>query len=121
MVHPEPVGDIPLLIGGQGERKTLRPVAEHADIWHSLTTPEEYGLKSGVLAAHCEALAWDPGPIERSGAIWGEIVTGRDRGGLIARGQALADLGVTLPTIGCDGPDYDLTGAAALCRWRDTR
>ena len=74
-----------------------------------------------VLAAHCEAIALDPGTIERSVAISGEIATGRDCGALISRGQAPADLGVTLLTIGCDGPDYDLTGAGALCRWRDTR
>ena len=30
-------------------------------------------------------------------------------------------LGVTLLTIGCNGPDYDLTAAEALCRWRDRR
>ena len=35
--------------------------------------------------------------------------------------DALADLGVTLLTVGVNGPDYDLTGAEALCRWRDGR
>ena len=40
---------------------------------------------------------------------------------LIAEAEALTDLGVTLLTIGATGPDYDLTGAETLCRWRDRR
>ncbi|KAA8954296.1 MAG: LLM class F420-dependent oxidoreductase, partial [Mycobacterium sp.] len=38
-----------------------------------------------------------------------------------AQAQSLVDLGVTLLTIGTSGPDYDLRGAEALCRWRDRR
>jgi hypothetical protein len=41
--------------------------------------------------------------------------------GLIANAEGLTALGVTLLTIGCNGPDYDLTAAEALCRWRDKR
>jgi hypothetical protein len=40
---------------------------------------------------------------------------------LIAEAEALADLGVSLLTIGASGPDYDLAGAETLCRWRDRR
>ena len=40
---------------------------------------------------------------------------------LTANAEALARLGVTLMTVGCDGPDYDLGPAAALVRWRDRR
>ena len=38
-----------------------------------------------------------------------------------ANAETLVGLGVTLLTVGCDGPDYDLTAAEALCRWRDSR
>jgi hypothetical protein len=38
---------------------------------------------------------------------------------LLAEAAALTGLGVTLLTIGSSGPDYDLTAAKALCRWRD--
>ena len=44
-----------------------------------------------------------------------------DAGRLIAEAEALTDLGVGLLTIGASGPDYDLTGAETLCRWRDRR
>jgi len=40
---------------------------------------------------------------------------------MLAEADALADLGVTILTVGANGPDYDLTAAEALCRWRDGR
>ncbi|RHX02546.1 LLM class F420-dependent oxidoreductase, partial [Mycobacterium tuberculosis] len=108
-----PTRDIPVLIGGGGERKTLRLVAEYADIWHSFTAGDSYLAKSAVLSTHCSTVGRNPATIERSAAV--------DGGGLIASAEALAGLGVTLLTVGCDGPDYDLSAAAALCRWRDGR
>ena len=39
----------------------------------------------------------------------------------MANAEALARLGATLMTVGCDGPDYDLGPAEALIRWRDAR
>jgi alkanesulfonate monooxygenase SsuD/methylene tetrahydromethanopterin reductase-like flavin-dependent oxidoreductase (luciferase family) len=119
-LNPAPTRDIPLLIGGGGEKKTLRLVAEHADMWHSFATADSYPAKSAVLADHCAAVGRDPASVERSAAVGGE--TGHDGAdGLIAEAEALAGLGVTLLTVGASGPDYDLTGAEALCRWRDRR
>jgi len=40
---------------------------------------------------------------------------------MLAEADALVDLGVTLLTIGVNGPDYDLSGAEALVAWRDKR
>ena len=40
---------------------------------------------------------------------------------MLAGADSLVGLGVTLLTIGVNGPDYDLTKAEALCRWRDRR
>jgi probable F420-dependent oxidoreductase len=120
-LNPAPTRAIPLLIGGEGERKTLRLVAEHADLWHSFATADTYPAKSAVLAKHCAAVGRDPAHIERSAAVGGETGTAASPDQLIAQAQSLVDLGVTLLTIGSSGPDYDLGGAEALCRWRDRR
>jgi F420-dependent oxidoreductase-like protein len=59
----------PLWIGGAGERKTLRVVAEHADVWNAPGddgTGEEMGRLSGVLDRHCADVGRDPAEIRRS-------------------------------------------------------
>ncbi|HTM86072.1 MAG TPA: LLM class F420-dependent oxidoreductase [Mycobacterium sp.] len=117
-LNPPPTRSIPMLIGGGGERKTLRLVAEHADMWHSFATADVYPHKAAVLAEHCVAVGRDPAEIEHSAALGGDQTRGTvDE--LLAEADALARLGVGLLTIGCTGPDYDLTAAEALCRWRD--
>jgi len=71
-----PGGPVPLVVGGRGERRTLRIVAEHADEWNlTRVTPEEYAAKCRVLEAHCRAVGRDPGAIRRSLMV--PIVTGR--------------------------------------------
>ena len=54
------------MIGGGGERKTLRIVAEHADLWNVFGTPETVAHKDAVLRGHCEDLGRDPTTIERT-------------------------------------------------------
>lgn len=115
-LNPAPTRQIPILIGGQGERKTLRLVAEHADIWHAFTNPDTYPGKAAVLDAHCDTVGRDPGTVERSSGVSGD-----DADSLVANAEALARLGVTLMAVGCDGPDYDLGPAETLIRWRDGR
>ena len=110
-LNPAPSHDIPLLIGGKGPKKTLRLVAEHGDIWHGFTTVHSYPQAAEVLAEHCKAVGRDPGTIERSAGVNAES--------LIADAEGLVALGVTLLTVGVNGPDYDLSNAEALCRWRD--
>lgn len=72
--NPKPVQDrIPIVIGGTGERKTLRVVARHADEWNfspikdlGPNGPTEFVRLSGVLDAHCAAVDRDPSEINRS-------------------------------------------------------
>ncbi|WP_445167799.1 LLM class F420-dependent oxidoreductase [Mycolicibacterium sp. Dal123E01] len=115
-LNPAPTREIPILIGGQGERKTLRMVAEHGDIWHGFTNAETYPGKAEVLDRHCADVGRDPAAIERSAGV-----EGRDPETLVRNAEALAALGASLLTVGTDGPDYDLTAAEALIGWRDSR
>ena len=52
------------MIGGGGEKKTLRTVAKHADMWNVMGTVEEMARKVDVLRGHCEAVGRDPSEIE---------------------------------------------------------
>jgi F420-dependent oxidoreductase-like protein len=65
--QPAPVQDrLPLLIGGGGERRTLRIAAQYADHWNSWTTPEVLAHKVSVLREHCEQVGRDPDEIHVS-------------------------------------------------------
>ncbi|WP_029289012.1 LLM class F420-dependent oxidoreductase [Cellulomonas sp. HZM] len=111
--NPVPTRRIPVMIGGGGERKTLRVVAEHADVWHSFGDVDTLVRKSTILDEH--------------GA---EV--GRDTASLVERSvgvskppQEVADpllaAGATLFTIGTSGPDYDLSLVEKWVSWRDER
>lgn len=64
---PPPVQTrIPIMVGGVGERKTLRSVARHADIWNSQAPLSETPRKVEVLRAHCADVGRDPDTIELS-------------------------------------------------------
>jgi alkanesulfonate monooxygenase SsuD/methylene tetrahydromethanopterin reductase-like flavin-dependent oxidoreductase (luciferase family) len=66
-LDPPPVqARLPIMIGGSGERKTLRIVAEHADIWNAFGTPEVLAHKDAVLRAHCADVGRDQAAIERT-------------------------------------------------------
>ena len=122
-LNPAPMRKIPILIGGQGEQKTLRWSPQYADIWHGFTTAETYPGKAEVLDRHCADLGRDPSTIERSAGVENNsgVARGEGRDALLANAEGLVSLGVSLLTVGVNGPDYDLTAAEALCRWRDER
>jgi probable F420-dependent oxidoreductase len=65
-LNPPPVGALPLLIGGAGEKVTLRLVAKHAQMWNSFGPPDTYARKNEVLNEWCEKLGRDPADIERT-------------------------------------------------------
>jgi len=57
----------PFVIGGAGEKLTLRIVAQYADIWNMPGGPADaYARKSAILDEHCAAIGRDPATIERS-------------------------------------------------------
>ena len=57
---------VPIMVGGGGERKTLRLVAQYADACNVFGTPEAIARKYRILDEHCAAVGRDPGEIERS-------------------------------------------------------
>jgi F420-dependent oxidoreductase-like protein len=54
--EPPPVGRIPIMIGGAGEKKTLRLVAQYADESNLTSPASEIPRKLDALAAHCQRL-----------------------------------------------------------------
>jgi len=120
-LNPAPLGrrtpsgsrDIPVLIGGGGEKKTLRLVAQHADIWHSFSDVETLQRKLGILRQHCADVGRDPDEIEISTGVHG-------RGPTEAAADQLLEAGASLFTVGVGGPDYDLGALKNLLRWRES-
>ena len=67
LVAPRPVqARLPILVGGNGPRKTLRTVARHADAWNTNGTLEQVREREAILQEHCAAVGRDPATIERT-------------------------------------------------------
>ena len=65
--NPRPIrGDIPILVGGSGERKTLRLVAQYADACNIFGDPQRVRYLMDVLDGHCDVVRRDPGTITRT-------------------------------------------------------
>jgi F420-dependent oxidoreductase-like protein len=93
---------VPIMIGGGGEKRTLRLVAEYADASNLFGGPEQLVPKYAILAEHCAAVGRDFAEIERSnlqpialtdrGAAWGQRRASPDQ--LVERLGRLAEAGV---------------------------
>ena len=65
--EPPPLQDhLPLMIGGSGERKTLRTIARYADMWNGMGKTETLRRKVDVLHQHCADVGRDPGAIVKT-------------------------------------------------------
>ena len=93
-MEPKPLQTrLPLIVGGDGEKRTLRIVAEHADVWNTgMDDPEAFRHKLGVLARHCEDVGRDPSEIRKS--LTFRAVLAEDEAALADRRRELA---ATLP------------------------
>ncbi len=64
-LQPPPVQPhLPIMIGGSGERKTLRTVARYADLWNAMGSVAKLQHKGDVLRRHCDEVGRDPATIE---------------------------------------------------------
>lgn len=112
-LNPPPVRQpLPIMIGGGGEKITLRIVARHAHIWNGFGKPEEAGRKSRILDEHCREIGRDPSEIERSILMKPDQIPNADR---------YVENGITHLMLGFNGPDYDLGPLRELISWRDER
>ena len=112
-LNPPPVQQpLPILIGGSGEKVTLRIVAEHADMWNGFGDPKEAGRLSGVLDRWCERVGRNPAEIERS------ILAGAKD--VVRNADDYVRNGITTLIVGVDGPEQ-LQVLRDLVAWRDSR
>ena len=96
--QPAPLGHIPVMIGGSGEKKTLRLVAQYADESNLTATADEVPRKLDALAAHCQALGRDRSEITVSKQLNVCIADTHDEA--YAEGATfLADRGLDLDTM----------------------
>ena len=88
---PPPVhARLPLVVGGSGEKRTLRIVAETADIWNADSdTPESFARRNGILDEHCRDVGRDPSTIERTVGLPPVLIRG-------SRGEAVEALAAIL-------------------------
>jgi probable F420-dependent oxidoreductase len=119
LLNPPPIRRPPILIAGQGERRTLRIVAEHADGWHAgfPERPDELEPKVAALRRWCAEVGRDQAEIE-----WGVGVEPDDlERFMIEDGPTYLDMGFTQFTLGFGGPAWDVEEGRPWLAWRDER
>ena len=106
LCHPAPVSSPRprIMIGGSGERKTLRLVAQYADACNIFGGPEEIAHKLTVLRRHCDDVGRDPAEIEVT-ASYREIPADWTADDVVRGAEALAAVGVSALVTGAVGPD----------------
>jgi len=98
---PQPIRRPPILIGGDGEKKTLRLVAQYADVWNSMANDvDELQRKIEVLNRHCDAVGRDPGEISKTAGGLLPIDPFEDTAEYLKTVERFAELGVELINVG---------------------
>ncbi len=105
----------PIMIGGTGEKKTLRLVAQYADACNIFAGPDA-GHKLNVLREHCATLGRDYDTIEKTATTGIDLSNGV--GPLLEALRGLHDLGITVAHLHVPGPDplvgIELLGSAVI-------
>ena len=108
---PKPLRQIPILVGGSGERRTLPLVGRYAHIWHSGLDLETFRRKNDLVKQYAATAGRDDSVIERA-TNWTTP----------AAADALLAEGITLHVTELKHTDdgYDFATLAQLVAWRDT-
>ena len=110
-LNPAPLRKIPIMIGGGGEKVTLKLTAKYADQWNSFGPPEKWGHKNQVLTDWCNEVGRDPGEIERT--VCPNVKELDQLGEYLAVGATHFILGLGTP--------FDLAPVKKLVAWRDAQ
>ncbi len=111
-LNPPPIRDpLPILIGGGGEKVTLKLTAQYADMWHGFGGPETFKHKNQVIDTWCREVGRDPAAIERVGAA-----NPRE----FDRLDDMVSAGATHLIMGWGAP-WDLAPVKQLLAWRDAQ
>jgi F420-dependent oxidoreductase-like protein len=107
--EPQPIRRPPILIGGDGEKKTLRMVAQYADIWNSTARePDVLAHKLEVLKRHCDTLGRDFGEIRKTLGVLSD--PWQDIDGYLKTVERYAELGIEMINVGPLPGDPDPVG-----------
>lgn len=107
---PKPLRKIPILIGGGGEKVTLKIAAKYADMWHGFGDAEQIAHKMEVLDNWCSEVGRDPGEIERG--------CGTQKKDSDETREAYVRSGATHLIMGLGEP-WDVKAVENLVKWRD--
>jgi F420-dependent oxidoreductase-like protein len=119
--YPRPLQErVPILVGGSGERRTLRLVARYADACNLVGDPDRVRRKLAVLREHCAAEQRDPATIEVTHLAPARVIAGgepREGQGAasaeehVGRYRELAEAGVQTAIVGLS--DSDVPGSVS--------
>ena len=122
--YPRPLQErIPILVGGSGEKRTLRLVARHADACNLFGDPDNVRRKLAVLREHCAAERRDPAQIRVTHLASARVVDGGERAGPgaatveehVGHYRELAEAGVQTAIVGLG----DAGGPESVARFAD--
>lgn len=111
-LNPRPYRNrLPIMIGGNGPRRTLRIAAAHADIWHGFGDAAKLDGLHRILDRWCAEAGRDPGEIERSTRVFRKTPD--------EVGPGLAEVGTRLFILVAQGPKFDTGPVRDWLAFRD--
>jgi probable F420-dependent oxidoreductase len=110
-LNPPPTRKIPVLIGGGGEKVTLRLTAQYADLWNGFGPPENWQRKNAILTDWCNQQGRDPAAIERTVSINASDLRNLDAFAAAGANHIILELGAP----------WDLAPVQKAVAWRDAQ